>query len=98
MLMKVLCVRDSALVAYGRPFVAPATGAAVRSFSDEVNNPQTDFFKHPADYELFLLGDYDDSTAKFDLFSEPRSVARAIDLFREGDIPSTQDKSLQRVK
>jgi hypothetical protein len=82
---KLLAVRDSALNAFGRPFVAPATGAAVRSFNDEVNNPQSDLFKHPDDYELYELGEFDDSDGTFHLLPQPKSILRGKDVKNPAD-------------
>lgn len=76
----VVAVRDSALVAFGRPYIVPAVGVATRSFSDEVNRVGADneMIKHPADYELYELGTYDDETGLF-ASSPPRLLLRAQD-------------------
>lgn len=68
---------DRAIQAYGRPFFVPHVNAAVRGFTDEVNNPQSDLFKHPADYDLFQLGDFDDSDGSFALLKKPEFVIAA---------------------
>lgn len=93
-ILQVFAVRDSALDAFQRPFFVPAQGLAIRAFSDEVNNPQSDFFKHPADYELFHLGSYEEDTAGFQLLPQPKSVIRAKDSI----IPADTPKSVSRVK
>lgn len=60
----VMCaVRDAALNAYMQPFFSPSTGGATRAFVDAVKSDDSPMFKHPEDYELFHLGDYDDETA-----------------------------------
>jgi len=67
-----------------RPFFVPAIGAAVRSFGDEVKRvaPDNELSRHPDDYELFELGQFDDSSARFQMLPEPRSIARGKD-FKE---------------
>lgn len=55
-------VRDSALNAYLRPFCVPAVGAAVRGFTDEVNRGDSEMHKHPEDYELFQVGEFDEES------------------------------------
>lgn len=56
-------VRDSAVDAFMRPFVVPARGAAVRSFRDEVKRGgDSEMSKHPSDYELYLIGEFDEQT------------------------------------
>lgn len=80
MLLVCCSIHDSALKAYTRPFYVPALGAAVRAFSDMCNDPQSDFFKHPSDYILYELGEFDDSTALYKPLEAPRIVSRGIDL------------------
>lgn len=64
----ICAIRDSAVEAYLRPIFVNATGQASRSFSDEVNRvaQDNDLNKHPDDFELYLLGTYDDSTGRLD--------------------------------
>lgn len=76
----VVAVRDSAVDAFMRPFFVPTTGVAVRSFSDEVLRAESEMHKHPADYELFELGRFDEETGKFQNVSAPRSLIRAVDI------------------
>lgn len=65
---KVCVIRDRALDAYGVPVFVQSKGMAIRSFSDEVNrvDQNNSLNKHPEDYELFYLGEYDDETATFE--------------------------------
>ncbi|QXP08171.1 MAG: nonstructural protein [Arizlama microvirus] len=79
MIQIVVSIRDSAVNAFMRPWFVPAVGAAVRSFADEAVRADGDIVKHPADYELFELGTFDDSTARFTMLAEPRSLARGAD-------------------
>lgn len=66
-MMYVFAVRDSAMDSFMQPFFAPAVGLASRSFSDEVNRSSADnaMFRHPDDYELHLIGTFDESTGHF---------------------------------
>lgn len=82
-ILYVCAVRDSALEAFMPPIFVPATGLAVRSFSDEVNKPESPFYAHPADFELHLLGVYEDSTGLFDQ-AERRQLARGADVKQGG--------------
>lgn len=58
MVLKIVAVYDSKVEAYLTPVFVRSAGEAVRSFSDAVNNPETDFCKHPEDFSLFDLGDF----------------------------------------
>lgn len=76
MLLYVCAVRDSAAVAFGRPFVVSTLGLATRSFIDEVSNPESAFHSHPSDYTLYELGSFDDYTGKFESLETPRQIMR----------------------
>ncbi len=78
MILKIYTVFDSATGAYMRPFFMQSDGQAMRSFIDEVNG-DSPMAKHPEDYALFALGDFDDNTGTFDCV-EPRCLARAHEL------------------
>ena len=75
MKLQIMCVRDIKVGAYQTPFYAATIGAGERSFSDAINNPNkdSDMSKHPTDFELYLLGIYDDDTGKFDTH-EPKFI------------------------
>lgn len=61
----IVSIKDLAVGAFMRPFFAPSTGAAVRSFGDEVKRADSEMAKHPEDYELYKLGEWDDSDGAF---------------------------------
>lgn len=58
-------VLDLATQCYGRPFFVNHPAQAVRSFQDEVNNPESEIAKHAKDYELWDCGSFDDSEGQF---------------------------------
>lgn len=63
--MKFICaVYDKGAECFGSPFVVPATGLAVRNFTDEVNRDAENnpLFHHPLDFSLYCLGTYDEVT------------------------------------
>lgn len=73
---KIVAVRDRALDAFGQPFFIPSNGAAIRSFQDEINNKDSELYKHPDDYDLYELGEYDDNTGTLAQGPEhPRQIA-----------------------
>jgi hypothetical protein len=73
----IVAVYDKITEAYGVPSFVVSVGAALRGFTDEVNRPSDDnmFNKHSADFELFLLGTYDDSVGELHP-DKPRLLAR----------------------
>lgn len=78
--VKVVSVKDRALDSFSRPFFVPTLAAAERSFSDEVNNKESPMFSHAVDYDLYLLGEFDEETGGFECVSPVQLVARAQDL------------------
>lgn len=84
--MTVMAVFDRAVGAFGRPIFVPAPGAGIRSFQDEVNRVADDNLmnRHPDDYELFELGQFEESTGLFTLLDRPRQVALGKQLVTNG--------------
>lgn len=64
MVLKVLAVYDSKVEAYLSPFFMRSRGEALRGFESAVNDPQTSFCRYPADYTLFEIGEFDESTGR----------------------------------
>lgn len=62
--VQVFAVHDAKAEAFLEPFFAMTRGQAVRQFVDSVNNPQHGFAKHPEDYVLFHIGEYDVASGK----------------------------------
>lgn len=77
---KVCAVRDSAMEAFLRPFFVPTTNMAARSFVDEVNRNAEDnaMYKHPDDYTLYCLGEFDEETGIFT--NDAQVIMRAKDV------------------
>lgn len=79
MKLLIYTVLDSKAAFFGNPWCAEREAAAIRSFSDAVNdgsNPNNQWFKHPEDFTLYHLGEYDNETATFDV-CPPRAVVTA---------------------
>lgn len=81
MIRLVVAVRDSATGVFGQPFFVTARGQAIRAFSDEVNRQaaDNDLNKHPGDFELFALAEYDDLTGRFGSIGDPEPLIRGKD-------------------
>jgi len=92
MKLKAFSVYDSKVKAYMKPFFTTAAGHAIRSFEQAVNDPQTELCRHPADFTLFEIGEYDEDSAKFDNHNTPISLGTALTFKTQ---PSTQLPLLQ---
>jgi len=55
-------VFDTKAGAYLRPFFARTNAEAIRMFSDTVSDANSLIAKHPEDFSLFKVGEYDEVT------------------------------------
>lgn len=62
MTLKVFSVFDIKADKYMTPFFMGATGEAVRAFKDLAMNRDSLVGRHPEDYKLIQIGEFDDST------------------------------------
>lgn len=84
MIYQVICVRDRVADAWVPPTFQGSVGGAVRAFSDAVNNSnsQDALSHHPADFELYLLGSFDDATGRFEVLEERRMLCRGEEVVK----------------
>lgn len=73
---KVCSIRDRAADVYSQPMFFNSLGSAVRAFGDEVKRPadNNNLNKHPEDFDLYHLADFDDETGEFEVI-RPTMVA-----------------------
>ncbi len=74
-MLELFCIRDSQAEAFMRPWCAQSQGAAIRSFSDMVNEEGKESLitSHPEDFTLFSLGSFDEHTGHMKVH-EPQSL------------------------
>lgn len=96
MITKIYTVYDSKLDAYMTPFFMQSKGAAIRAFSDTVNEPNSPFYKHPADFTLFEIGEYDDATAKITSAQALQSLGTALE-FKNSDAKQNMIKGVMNA-
>lgn len=83
MKLHLFSIHDQALQAYMPPWTAPARGVAHRMFQDELQNAQGNMSKHPDDYTLYHIGEYDDTNALITQNPDgPQLIVRGKDLQR----------------
>lgn len=75
---KLYTIKDLAVEAYGPLFEARAHGEAIRLFKDEATNSESRISKHPQDFELFYMGEFNDQNGEFNT-PAPEKLARATD-------------------
>lgn len=84
MLQFIVSVKDRAADVFNRPFFVPHRNVAIRDFTDEVNRSAADnqLNKHPDDFDLYLLGQFDDNTGDFKCEESPLVLVRGKDVLQ----------------
>lgn len=82
----ILCViHDRSVDAYINLHCVRAEGQAIRQFQDAINDPQAGgLHKHPDDYDLYRIGEYDDNTATITL-EDRKKIADGKQLAIQGE-------------
>lgn len=80
----IFAVKDTAVNAFGTPFYEQTRASAVRAFTDAVNqaDPTNQFHKHPEDFVLFQLGQFDEDNGVI-AGHQPKQIVRAADVKRD---------------
>lgn len=97
MVLRVFAVYDSKTEAYLQPFFMQTKGSAIRAWMDVVNDTSTQFHKHPTDFTLFEIAEYDDQTGKFTNHHTPISHGVAIEFHQKNKqmiLPPTEEGKL----
>lgn len=81
-MLKVFAVHDSKAEAFLRPFTTLTRGQAIRGFSDAVNDKGHEFNKHPDDYTLFQIGEFDEQSGIL-VAGTPETLGNAIQFLEE---------------
>lgn len=61
MKMRMYSLYDRTAKAFGQPFFQPNDAVAQRVTQTLVNNPEATMHSYPNDFELWLIGEYDDN-------------------------------------
>lgn len=62
--MKLFAIFDRKAEGFQAPFPVPTLGQAERAFLDACMEDGTDLAKHPEDYALYLVGEFDQSSGE----------------------------------
>lgn len=80
MIQKVFTVYDSKAEIYLKPFHMNSRGEAVRAFGDASLDEKTQIAKHPEDFTLFEIGEFDDSNGEYRMLNAKVSLGNALEL------------------
>lgn len=84
MILQMFAVLDSKAGFFGNPWFEQKEASAIRNFSDAVNdssNPNNMWNKHPEDFSLYLLGQFDNNSGEV-IPSLPKSLVTASALHK----------------
>lgn len=79
MKIQIFALYDSAAQIYGQPMFILNKGYAVRGFQELANNKSDNVGKHPADFTLFHIGEYEDTDCTIKMFESKVSCGTALE-------------------
>lgn len=91
MIQEIFTIYDSKAGAYLPPFFLPTVPMATRVFGDCVNDPTHQFSKHPLDYTLVHVGQFNDQNADIEIIKH-KIIGTGAD-FKIEEMPDTREKS-----
>jgi len=77
-ILKLVAVRDSKGNNFGSPGTAKTLGSAERDFQTLVNTPDTLPNRFPEDFDLYELGEFDDTTGVIKPYDTPKHIVKAV--------------------
>ena len=87
MKQQVFSIYDAKAQAYFPPFYLHNSQMAIRQFGDMVNDPESRVSKHPEDYTLFNLGEWDDQTSNYKIAkNSPESLGNGVQFVNGNDL------------
>jgi len=97
MKIKIYSIFDSAASAYIPPFYMQNDGLAIRAFQDNVNaKEENNISRHPEQFSLHRLGEFDDQTATITMDDVARCIARGHELINS-NVPRYTDVDLEKL-
>lgn len=78
-------IYDKQAQKFGYPFPAPGKGAAIRQIALEMQGKSNVIVKYPADFALYQVEEFEESTGKFKGYKEPIFVMELTDIIHYGE-------------
>ena len=83
MVQFIYSIHDSKAQAYLPPFYLHNKNMAIRSFSDAVQDQTTAFYRHPEDYSLWEIGEFDDITGEIIYYTPHHALGTGVDYIND---------------
>lgn len=100
MKLKMYGIYDDKAITFGHPFFQPREEMAIRMMHSLVNDQDTQHAKHPKDFSLYELGEYDTDTGIVTSEPPPHLVCTGMSLLNPPDsqvemlLPDAKIKSI----
>ena len=91
MILKMYSIRDQKAEVFNTPFYMKTHGEAERNFAKATGDEKTMIHQYPKDFDLYYLGEYDDSKGKFTPIEAPQHIASAIQFAESSIAKAPQD-------
>jgi len=82
MKVKIFTTYDSKAEAYLQPFFMRSRGEALRGWETICNDPNSQFHKHPSDFTLFEIGEYDEQTGTIETYPAKCALGLALEFVK----------------
>lgn len=80
MLLKAYSIRDAKGEIYHNPFFKHTHGEAERDFHQVVNDDKSTLNQFPDDFDLYYIGEYDNTAGTFKSLATPQHITKAVNV------------------
>jgi len=80
---KSFAIYDGLAELFSHPFHTYNKNTAVRGFAEQVNRPDSQYAKHPTDFSLHEVGEYDDKTGLMTPLTAPQRIGLASEFIEQ---------------
>ena len=81
-MIKLYTLLDKASSTTNHPMAFQTERDALDGLKNVASDPSTALNKHPEDFELFQLGEYNPRSMKFEIYDDPKSIISVSDLIQ----------------
>ena len=92
MKIMIYSVYDIKTKVFGQPNFMLNKGAALRAWQDAANDQQSNIGKHPADYTMFEIGEWDDETGQVKMHPTKINLGTALEFKRNEPTMAVQEQ------
>lgn len=82
--LQLFSVFDVKVGVFAPPFCGRSRGEAIRSFTDACKDESLPFKRHPGDYKLYFMGEFDDNSGIISVSGIPTFILGADEVIIEG--------------